>query len=62
MSNGKTNKSWTKIVRLTGSSPKVTLGSSWKWLGNKTPTLKQNGFLVLGWCGSGGLAVFNAVS
>lgn len=62
VSNGTTNKSWTKIVRLTGSSPKVTLGSSWKWLGGTAPALKQNGFLVLGWCGSGGLAVFNAVS
>lgn len=62
VSNGTTGKSWTKIVRLTGSSPKVTLGSSWKWLDNKAPTLKQNGFLVLGWCGSGGLAIFNSVS
>lgn len=62
VSDGTSNKSWTKVVRLTGATPKVTLGSSWKWQGNKTPTLKQNGFLVLCWCGAGGIAVFNAVS
>lgn len=62
VSNGTTGKSWTKIVRLTGSSPQVTLGGSWKWQGGSAPELKQNGFLVLGWCGSGGIAIFNAVS
>lgn len=62
VSNGTSNKSWVKIVRLTGSSPQVTLGTSWKWQGGSAPTLSQNGFLVLGWCGSGGIAIFNAVS
>lgn len=62
VSDGTAGKSWTKIVRLTGSSPSVSLGGNWKWQGGSAPTLKQNGFLVLGWCGSGGLAIFNAVS
>lgn len=62
VSNGESNTCWTKVVRLTASSPSVSLGSSWKWQGGSAPTLSQNGFLVLCWCGSGGLAVFNAVS
>ena len=58
VSNGTSGTSWTKIVRLTGSSPTVTLGSSWVWSGGSAPTLKQNGILVCCWCGSGGIANF----
>lgn len=58
VSDGTSGTSWTKIVRLTGSSPTVTLGSSWVWSGGSAPTLKQNGILVCCWCGSGGIANF----
>lgn len=62
VSNGSSNKCWTKVARLTGSSPSVTLGSSWKWQGGSTPTLKQNCFVVCCWCGSGGIAIANNIS
>lgn len=62
VSNGTTGKCWTKVVRLTGASPTVSLGSLWKWQGGSAPTLSQNGFLVLCWCGAGGIAVFNATA
>ena len=58
VSDGASGTSWTKIVRLTGSSPSVTLGSSWVWSGGSAPTLTQNGILVCCWCGSGGIANF----
>lgn len=58
VSDGASGTSWTKIVRLTGSSPTVTLGSSWVWSGGSAPALKQNGILVCCWCGSGGIANF----
>lgn len=62
VSNGTTGKCWTKVVRLTGASPTVSLGRLWKWQGGSAPTLSQNGFLVLCWCGAGGIAVFNATA
>ncbi len=62
VSNGSSNKCWTKVARLTSSSPAVTLGSSWKWQGGSTPTLKQNCFVVCCWCGSGGIAIANNIS
>ena len=62
VSNGSSNKCWTKVARMTSSSPKVSLGSSWKWQGGSTPTLKQNCFIVCCWCGSGGIAIANNVS
>lgn len=58
VSNGTAGTTWTKIVRLTGSSPSVTLGSSWSWSGGSAPTLAQNGILVCCWCGSGDIANF----
>lgn len=57
VSNGLSGKCWTKVVRLTGSSPSVKLGASWKWQGGSQAEIKQNAFLVCCWCGSGGLAV-----
>ncbi len=62
VSNGTSNTCWVKVARLTGSSPSVTLGSSWKWQGGSTPTLKQNCFIVCCWCGSGGIAIVNNIS
>ena len=62
VSNGTANTCWVKVARLTASSPSVTLGSSWKWQGGSTPTLKQNCFVVCCWCGSGGIAIANNIS
>ncbi len=58
VSNGTSGTAWQKIVRLTGTSPSVTLGSSWTWKDDATPTLTTGGLLVLVWCGSGGIAAF----
>lgn len=55
--NGMSGTSWTKIVRVT-AAVSVTLGSSWKWQGNKAPTIASGGILVCCWCGSGGIANF----
>lgn len=61
VNNGSANVCWTKIVHLTSASPSVNLGSSWKWQNGTNPELKQNGFLVLCWCNTMGLAVYNNV-
>lgn len=61
VNNGQANVCWTKIVHLTAASPSVTLGGSWKWQNGTNPELKQNGFLVLCWCNTMGLAVYNNV-
>ena len=61
VNNGTSGQCWTKVARLTARAPVVTLGSNWKWQGGSVPELKQNGFLVLCWCGSGGLAIYNNV-
>ena len=61
VNNGSANVCWTKIVHLTSASPSVNLGSSWKWQNGTSPELKQNGFLVLCWCNTMGLAVYNNV-
>lgn len=61
VNNGQANVCWTKIVHLTAASPSVSLGSNWKWQNGTNPELKQNGFLVLCWCNTMGLAVYNNV-
>lgn len=61
VNNGQANVCWTKIVHLTAASPSVTLGGNWKWQNGTNPELKQNGFLVLCWCNTMGLAVYNNV-
>lgn len=61
VNNGSANVCWTKIVHLTSASPSVNLGSSWKWQNGTSPELKQNGFLILCWCNTKGLAVYNNV-
>lgn len=61
VNNGQANVCWTKIVHLTAASPSVSLGGNWKWQNGTNPELKQNGFLVLCWCNTMGLAVYNNV-
>lgn len=61
VNNGSANVCWTKIVHLTSASPSVNLGSSWKWQNGTSSELKQNGFLILCWCNTMGLAVYNNV-
>lgn len=53
---------WVKVVRLTAATPSVTLNSGWTWQNGSGPDLTQNGFLILCWCGSAGIAIFNSVS
>lgn len=59
--DGTSGTCWTKVAHLTGASPSVTLGTNWRWQGGSTPELKQDGFLVLCWCSSRGLAIYNNV-
>lgn len=61
VNNGSAGVCWTKIVHLTAASPSVNLGTAWKWQNGTSPELKQNGFLVLCWCNTMGLAVYNNV-
>lgn len=61
VNNGSAGVCWTKIVHLTAASPSVNLGNAWKWQNGTSPELKQNGFLVLCWCNTMGLAVYNNV-
>ena len=59
--DGNSGTSWTKIVRLTSSSPSVSfVGSKWTWKDGTAPTLSTGGILVLCWCGDGGIANFIA--
>lgn len=60
--NGTSGTCWTKVAHLTSASPSVSLETNWRWQGGSTPELKQDGFLVLCWCGSRGLAIYNNVS
>lgn len=62
VNNGTAGTSWTKIVHLTSSSPSVTLGSNWKWQGGSQGTMNSGCFLILGWCGSAGIAVVQNIS
>lgn len=61
VNNGRAKVCWTKIVHLTSASPSVNLGKSWKWQKGTSHELKQNGFLILCWCNTMGLAVYNNV-
>lgn len=51
---------WTKVVRITGSIS-VTLHSAWVWATDDAPEITPGGFLVLCWCGNGGVANFVSV-
>ena len=62
VSNGAANQAWTKTIGITNASAKVSLGSSWKWIGGSAPTISANGVLVVHWCGTFGLACFAANS
>ena len=62
VSNGAANQAWTKTIGITNASAKVSLGSSWKWIGGSAPTISANGVLVVHWCGTFGLASFAANS
>ncbi len=61
VANGAANQCWTKVVHCTAASPSVSLGTSWSWQNGSSPELKQNGFLVLCWCNTMGLAIYNNV-
>ena len=57
VSNGTSNKAWTKIVYFQ-SVKTVTLGSNWNWAGGTAPTIVAGGILVCTWCGAKGIASF----
>lgn len=61
VTDGTSGQCWTKVVHCTAASPSVTLGSKWKWQNGSSPELKQNGFLILCWCSTMGLAIYNNV-
>lgn len=60
VSNGASGQTYTKTVGITNASAKVSLGSSWQWVGGTAPTISANGVLVLHWCGTFGIANFVA--
>ena len=57
---GAEGTAWTKVVRVTGNVS-VTLHSAWVWATDDVPEITSGGFLVLCWCGSGGVANFVSV-
>lgn len=58
VNNGSSGQTWTKTIGITNASATVTLGSSWKWVGDSAPTIAANGVLVVHWCGTFGIANF----
>lgn len=61
VSNGTAGQCWTKVVHITAGTPNVQLGSAWHWQNGSNPEMKTGGFLVLCWCGTAGLAIYNNV-
>ena len=60
VANGQTGTAWTKVVRVT-ANVSVTLRPAWEWAGGEAPEITAGGFLVLCWCGNGGVANFVSV-
>ena len=61
VSDGSAGQCWTKVVHITASTPNVQLGSAWHWQNGSNPEMKTGGFLVLCWCSTAGLAIYNNV-
>lgn len=62
VSNGATSQSWTKTVALSNASATISLGSNWKWVGGKAPSVSANCVVVLHWCNNFGIANLAATS
>lgn len=60
--DGTSGTAWTKIVHCTADSPSVTLGDNWSWLNGEEPDLTSGGLLVCCWCGSAGIASYQAIT
>ncbi len=58
VSNGTAGKSWEAKVHIASSTTTVTLGSSWKWIGDGE--VADNSILVLSWCNTIGYACIQA--
>ena len=56
VANGQSGMFWVKVVRIQNPGSTVSLGSSWRWRGNVTPTISGGSLLVLAWTGSSGTA------
>ena len=61
VSDGTSGQCWTKVVHITAGTPNVQLGSAWHWQNGSNPEMKTGGFLVLCWCSTAGLAIYNNV-
>ena len=61
VSDGSAGQCWTKVVHITAGTPNVQLGSAWHWQNGSNPEMKTGGFLVLCWCSTAGLAIYNNV-
>ena len=61
VSNGSAGQCWTKVVHITAGTPNVQLGNAWHWQNGSNPEMKTGGFLVLCWCSTAGLAIYNNV-
>lgn len=61
VSNGSAGQCWTKVVHITAGTPNVQLGGAWHWQNGSNPEMKTGGFLVLCWCSTAGLAIYNNV-
>ena len=59
--DGSAGQCWTKVVHITAGTPNVQLGSAWHWQNGSNPEMKTGGFLVLCWCSTAGLAIYNNV-
>ena len=61
VSDGTSGQCWTKVVHITAGTPNVQLGGAWHWQNGSNPEMKTGGFLVLCWCSTAGLAIYNNV-
>lgn len=59
VSDGSAGQCWTKVVHITAGTPNVQLGGAWHWQNGSNPEMKTGGFLVLCWCSTAGLAIYN---
>lgn len=58
IANGTSGRAYTKVLWIVSSATTITLGTNWKWPGDKAPTLTDGCMVTARWNGVAGRAVF----
>lgn len=58
IANGTTGRAYTKVLWIVSSATTITLGTKWKWPGDKAPTLTDGCMVTARWNGVAGRVVF----